>query len=64
MLAVKLFKCLGRGTDSKLNNSVLKHWTDVLKHYVDNIPDRELQLLYAVQTLVAKRQHPKGIYII
>nr|CAH0102822.1 unnamed protein product [Daphnia galeata] len=51
----------GRATDSKLNNSVLKHWTEVLKHYVDNIPDRELQLLYAVQTLVAKRQHPKGL---
>nr|CAH0113663.1 unnamed protein product [Daphnia galeata] len=51
----------GRGTESKLNNTVLKHWTEVLRRYVDNIPDRELQLLYAVQTLVTKRQHPKGL---
>ncbi|EFX79527.1 hypothetical protein DAPPUDRAFT_244701 [Daphnia pulex] len=34
---------------------------DVLKRYVDNIADRELQLLYAVQALVTQRQHPKGL---
>ena len=51
---------LGRGTDSKLNNSILKQWTEVLRRYVDNIADRELQLLFAVQTLVTQRQHPKG----
>nr|CAH0113662.1 unnamed protein product [Daphnia galeata] len=51
----------GRGTDSKLNNIVLKNWTVVLRCYVGNIPDRELQLLYAVQNLVAKRKHPKGL---
>ena len=50
----------GRGTDSKLNNSILKQWTEVLRRYVDNIADRELQLLFAVQTLVTQRQHPKG----
>jgi translation initiation factor 4G len=57
----KLFVHLGRGTDSKLNNTVLKNRTEVLRRYVDNIADRELQLLYAVQTLVTQRQHPKGI---
>nr|CAH0099116.1 unnamed protein product [Daphnia galeata] len=51
----------GRGTDSKLNNTVLKHWTEVLRRFVDNIADRELQLLYAVQALVTQRQHPKGL---
>lgn len=51
----------GRGTDSKLINTVLKHWTEVLRRYVDNIADRELQLLFAVQTLVTQRQHPKGL---
>ncbi|XP_046441888.1 uncharacterized protein LOC124192564 isoform X5 [Daphnia pulex] len=51
----------GRGTDSKLNNTVLKNRTEVLRRYVDNIADRELQLLYAVQTLVTQRQHPKGL---
>nr|CAH0099124.1 unnamed protein product [Daphnia galeata] len=51
----------GRGTDSKLNNTLLKHWTEVLRRFVDNIADRELQLLYAVQALVTQRQHPKGL---
>ncbi|XP_046637563.1 uncharacterized protein LOC124315885 isoform X2 [Daphnia pulicaria] len=51
----------GRGTDSKLNCTVLKNRTEVLRRYVDNIADRELQLLYAVQTLVTQRQHPKGL---
>ncbi len=35
-----------------------------MRRYVNNIVDRELQLLYAVQTLVTKRQHPKGTYFI
>ncbi|XP_046457222.1 eukaryotic translation initiation factor 4 gamma 3-like isoform X2 [Daphnia pulex] len=51
----------GRGKDSKLNSTVLKNRMDVLKRYVDNIADRELQLLYAVQALVTQRQHPKGL---
>nr|SVE89601.1 EOG090X0GPB [Daphnia sinensis] len=50
-----------RGTDSKLNITVLKHRTEVLRRYVDNAADRELQLLFAVQTLVTQRQHPKGL---
>jgi hypothetical protein len=55
------FSHLERGKDSKLNSTVLKNRMDVLKRYVDNIADRELQLLYAVQALVTQRQHPKGI---
>jgi translation initiation factor 4G len=57
----KLFTYVGSGKDSKLNNTVLKNRTKVLRRYVDNIADRELQLLFAVQALVTQRQHPKGI---
>lgn len=32
----------------------------MLRLYVDNVADHELQLLFAVQTLVTQRQHPKG----
>ena len=53
---------LGYGTDSKLNGETLKKWTEVLRRYVENIADRELQLLFAVQTLVTQRQHPKGFF--
>ena len=31
-----------------------------MRRFIDNIADRELQLLYAVQTLVTQRQHPTG----
>ena len=31
-----------------------------MRRFIDNIVDRELQLLYAVQTLVTQRQHPTG----
>jgi len=51
----------GYGTESKLNSDTLKKWTEVLRRYVENIADRELQLLFAVQTLVTQRQHPKGL---
>jgi hypothetical protein len=57
----KLFTYLGRGLDSKLNDTALKNRTEVLRRYVDNIAYRELQLLYAVQALVTQRKHPKGI---
>jgi translation initiation factor 4G len=53
---------LGYGTDSKLNGETLKKWTEVLSRYVKNIADRELQVLFAVQTLVTQLQHPKGFF--
>ena len=59
---VLFFFILGRGADSKLNNSILKHWAEVLRRYVNKIADRELQLLFAVQILVTKRQHAKGSF--
>ncbi len=40
---------LGRGNESKLNNAILKHWTEVLRRYVDNIAERELQLPFRQQ---------------
>jgi translation initiation factor 4G len=57
----KLFTYVGSGKDSKLNNTALKNRTEVLRRYVNNIADRELQLLFAVQDLVTQRQQPKGI---
>jgi len=54
---------VGYGTESKLNSDTLKKWTEVLRRYVENIADRELQLLFAVQTLVTQRQHPKGFIL-
>jgi hypothetical protein len=51
---------LGIGTDSKLNNTALKNLSEVLRKYVDNAADLELQSLFAVQALVTHRQHPKG----
>jgi translation initiation factor 4G len=59
---------LGYGTDSKLNGETFKKWTEVLRRYVKNIADRELQVLFAVPclffvTLVTQRQHPKGFFL-
>lgn len=51
----------GHGTESKLIPNTFKAWTEVLRRYVENLPDRELQLLFAVQALVTQRQHPKGL---
>lgn len=51
----------GSGTDSKLNVHLFKSRTEVLRKYVENIADRELQFLFAVQSLVTQRQHPKGL---
>jgi len=51
----------GNGTDCKLNIGKFKLGTEVLKKCVENIADRELQVLFAVQSLVTKRQHPKGL---
>jgi len=51
----------GSGTDSKLNVLLFKSRTEVLRKYVENIADRELQFLFAVQSLVTQRQHPKGL---
>jgi len=51
----------GNGTDSKLNGPALKSRTEVLRKYVDNVAERELQFLFAVQSIVTQRQHPKGL---
>jgi len=51
----------GYATDSKLNGDTLIRWTEILGRYVENIADRELQLLFAIQALVTQRQHPKGL---
>ena len=55
-----LISASGNGTDSKLNTALLKDYSEVLRRFVENVVERELQLLFAVQTLVTQRQHPKG----
>lgn len=51
---------LGSGTETRLSTDGLKHYAELLARYVENLADRELQLLYAVQSVVTQRQHPKG----
>ena len=50
----------GIGTDSKLNPVALKSLSEVLRKYVDTVPELELHALFAAQALVTHRQHPKG----
>jgi len=51
----------GIGTDSKLNPVALKSLSEVLRKYVDTVPELELHALFAAQALVTHRQHPKGL---
>lgn len=54
----------GYGIESILDCETLKKWTEILKLYLRNPLEhqlkRELQLLFALETLDCQRQKPKG----
>ncbi len=53
---------LDKSGDCKLNHAILKRWTSsILKRYIDESDSSGMQLVFVVQTLVAKLQHPKGL---
>ena len=43
-----------------MNIALLQDHSEVLRNYVQHVAERELQLLFAVETLVTLRQQPKG----
>jgi len=51
----------GVGSSRSLNIAVLKNYLNVLKKFVDGSDQLELQCLYALQALINKLEHPKGL---
>jgi translation initiation factor 4G len=51
----------GAGTLVKLEEEKLKSRTPLLLRFLENSNERELQALYALQALVTRLEHPKGV---
>ncbi|KAL3185749.1 hypothetical protein MRX96_028650 [Rhipicephalus microplus] len=53
---------LGDG-NAELKEDLMKTYTDLLQKYLNHDEERELQALYALQALVNRLEHPKGILV-
>ncbi|KAL1413854.1 hypothetical protein MTO96_007908 [Rhipicephalus appendiculatus] len=53
---------LGDG-NAELKEDLIKTYTDLLQKYLNHDEERELQALYALQALVNRLEHPKGILV-
>lgn len=49
--------------NGELKEELVKTYTDLLQKYLNHDEDRELQALYALQALVNRLEHPKGILV-
>lgn len=49
--------------NAELNDELVKGYMDLLQKYLDHREELELQALYALQALVNRLQHPKGILV-
>ncbi|XP_077531868.1 eukaryotic translation initiation factor 4 gamma 1-like isoform X6 [Haemaphysalis longicornis] len=52
-----------RDGSGELKEDLIKTYTDLLQKYLSHDEDRELQALYALQALVNRLEHPKGILV-
>nr|XP_050051080.1 eukaryotic translation initiation factor 4 gamma 1-like isoform X2 [Dermacentor andersoni] len=53
---------LGDG-NAELKEDLIKTYSDLLQKYLNHDEERELQALYALQALVNRLEHPKGILV-
>ncbi|XP_037513259.1 eukaryotic translation initiation factor 4 gamma 1 isoform X4 [Rhipicephalus sanguineus] len=49
--------------NAELKEDLIKSYTDLLQKYLNHDEERELQALYALQALVNRLEHPKGILV-
>ena len=53
----------GSGSSARVAPEVIRARGDVLQKYLDHQVESELQALYALQALVHKLEHPKGVFL-
>ena len=49
---------VSEGGSYEIKESLFKRYTSLLNRYIDHVPDREAQTLFAIQSLVHSLDHP------
>ena len=53
---------VGKGDSAIFSEDLFRKRCEVLKKCVDGDPERQLQVIYGIQVVLAQKQHPKGVW--
>ena len=54
---------VSEGGSYEIKESLFKRYSSLMNKYIDNVPDREAQALFSIQSLVHSLDHPPSKFL-